>query len=185
LTPCAAGRRISERILDNGVSDDIDGYDAGSNHHSGGATVSDDKQVAKELVETLKDGERGFASAAEKLRDSDHPEWASTLQGLSKQREGFHRDIVAMGHDYGEDVDKGSTVTGAAHRGWIALKDALTGDDPSGVLKAALTGEDHAVSEYEQALKQDLSPGFHEVVSRQYAAVVAARDEVKALQVAS
>lgn len=49
-----------------------------------GANVSDDEQAAKELVETLKDGERGFASAAEKLRDGDRPEWATTLQRLSE-----------------------------------------------------------------------------------------------------
>jgi uncharacterized protein (TIGR02284 family) len=147
--------------------------------------VSDDKQVAKELVETLKDGERGFARAAEKVRDGDHPEWATTLQRLSEQRLGFHREIVALGHDYGEDVDESGTLTASLHRGWISLKDALTGDDPGAVLSAALTGEDHAVSEYEKALEQDLSPGFREVVSRQHAAVVSARDEVKALQAAS
>lgn len=145
--------------------------------------MSDDNHVAKELVETLKDGERGFSSAADKLRDGDHPEWSTTLQRLSEQRAGFHREIVALGHDYGEDVDESGTVAGTVHRGWISLKDALTGDDPSGVLKAALTGEDHAVNEYENALQQDLSAGFREVVSRQHAAVVAARDEVKALQV--
>jgi uncharacterized protein (TIGR02284 family) len=147
--------------------------------------VSDDKQVAKELVETLKDGERGFSTAAEKVRDGDHPEWAPILERLSDQRVGFAREIVALGHDYGEDVDESGTVTARLHRGWISLKDALTGDDPEAVLKAALTGEDHAVSEYEKALQQDLSPGFHEVVSRQHAAVLAARDEVKALQTAS
>jgi len=147
--------------------------------------VSDDNQVAKELVETLKDGERGFAEAAEKLRDGDHPEWATTLQRLSEQRAGFHREIVALGHDYGEDVDESGTLAAKVHRGWISLKDALTGDEPDGVLKAALTGEDHAVSEYEKALQQDISPGFREVVSRQLAAVRVARDEVKALQIAS
>lgn len=143
--------------------------------------MSDDNQVAKELVETLKDGERGFALAAEKLRDGD-PELATKLQSFSKQRADFHREIVALGHDYGEDVDESGTVAATVHRGWISLKDALTGDDPTGVLKAALTGEDHAVSEYEKALQQDLSAGFREVVSRQRAAVVAARDEVGALQ---
>ncbi|MDX6359395.1 MAG: hypothetical protein QOH37_2449 [Nocardioidaceae bacterium] len=147
--------------------------------------MSDDNQVAKELVETLKDGERGFASAAEKLRDGDHPEWATTLQHLSEQRARFHREIVDLGHDYGEDVDESGTLAATMHRGWISLKDALTGDDPSGVLKAALTGEDHAVSEYEKALQQDLSAGFQEVVRRQHAAVLAARDEVKALQSAA
>ena len=146
--------------------------------------MSDDANVAKELVETLKDGERGFASAAEKLRDSDRAEWATTLQRLAEQRAGFRNEIVAMGHEYGDDVDESGSAVAALHRGWISLKDALTGDDASSVLGAAVTGEDHAVSEYEKAEKADLSAGFRAVVARQHAAIVAARDEVKALQIA-
>ena len=147
--------------------------------------MSDDAKAAKELVETLKDGERGFADAAEKLRDGEHAEWATILQRFSEQRAGFWREIVDMGHDYGDDVDESGTVAAAVHRGWIALKDAVTGDDAGAVLKAASTGEDHAVSEYEDALKMDLSAGFREVVVRQQAAVVAARDEVEALKAGS
>ncbi len=146
--------------------------------------MSDDAKAAKELVETLKDGERGFAESADKLRDGEHPEWAETLQRLSAQRAGFAREIVDMGHAYGDDVDESGTVAAAVHRGWISLKDALTGDDAGAVLGAAATGEDHAVSEYEKALELDLSAGFRDVVTRQHAAVVAARDEVKALQAA-
>jgi uncharacterized protein (TIGR02284 family) len=146
--------------------------------------MSDDAKVAKDLVETLKDGERGFAAAAEKLRDSDRAQWATTLDRLSEQRAGFRREIVAMGHDYGDDVDESGSAAAALHRGWISLKDALTGDDAGSVLGAAVTGEDHAVSEYDEALESDLSSGFREVVGRQRVAVVAARDEVKALQIA-
>ena len=148
--------------------------------------MSADEKVAKELVETLKDGRTGFASAAEKLRDSDRPEVAATLERLSEQRAAFARDIVAMGHEYGDDVDKSGTMTAALHRGGLSLKDALTGDDASGVIGAAATGEDHAVSEYEKALQEDdLSAGFRSVVQQQHAAIVAARDEVKALQLTS
>ena len=72
--------------------------------------MSDDAKAAKELVETLKDGERGYAEAAEKLRDGEHPEWATALQRFSEQREGFWREIVDLGHEYGDDVDKSGTV---------------------------------------------------------------------------
>ena len=146
--------------------------------------MSDDAKAAKELVETLKDGERGFGEAADKLRDGEHPEWAETLQRLASQRAGFSQEIVDMGHDYGDDVDESGSIAASVHRGWISLKDALTGDDASGVLKAAATGEDHAVSEYEKALELDLSDGFRDVVTRQHQSVLAARDEVKALQAA-
>lgn len=143
--------------------------------------MSDDEKVAKDLVETLKDGERGFASAADKLQDSDRPEWAATLRRFSEQRAGFCQEIVDLGHAYGEDVDASGSAAAALHRGWISLKDALTGDDAGSVLGAAVTGENHAVSEYESALEADLSPGFRDVVTRQHAAIVAARDEVAAL----
>jgi uncharacterized protein (TIGR02284 family) len=144
--------------------------------------MSADEKVAKDLVETLKDGRDGFASAAEKLRDSDSPDAAVTLERLSEQRAGFARDIVSMGHAYGDDVDESGSFAATVHRGWLSLKDALTGDDASGVLGAAVTGEDHAVSEYEKALADDLSDGFRAVVQQQHAAIVTARDEVKALQ---
>ena len=144
--------------------------------------MSDDAKAAKELVETLKDGEKGYATAADKLRDSDRPEWATTMQRLSQQRAGFWREIVDMGHEYGDDVDESGTGAAAVHRGWLSLKDAVTGDDPDAVLGAAETGEDHAVKEYEDALKMDLSAGFREVVVRQQADVLAAREELKALK---
>lgn len=144
--------------------------------------MSDDAKAAKDLVETLKDGEKGFASASEKLKDGNHPEWASKLQQLSEQRAGFQREIVALGHEYGDDVDESGSAVAALHRGWVSVKDALTGDDAGGVLGAALTGEDHTISEYEKALEQGLSDGFRDVVSRQHKAIVAARAEVKALE---
>lgn len=147
--------------------------------------MSDDEKVAKDLVETLKDGENGFTSAADKLKDGEHPEWAATLHRLAEQRAGFRREIVELGHEYGDDVDESGSAAAALHRGWISLKDALTGDNAGTVLGAAVTGEDHAVSEYEKALEQDLSAGFRAVVARQHAAVVTARDEIKALQTAS
>jgi uncharacterized protein (TIGR02284 family) len=49
------------------------------------------------------------------------------------------------------------------------------------VLKAAASGEDHAVSEYESALEKDLSADLRTVVERQLSEVRQARDSVKAL----
>jgi uncharacterized protein (TIGR02284 family) len=144
--------------------------------------MSTDARVAKDLVETLKDGRDGFTAAAERLRGSDQPELAATMQRLAEQRAQFAGEIVAMGHDYGDDVDESGSAAGALHRGWLKVKDAVTGDDAGSVLGAAVTGEDHAVSEYEKALGEDLSDGFRSVLQRQHASVVAARDEVSQLQ---
>jgi uncharacterized protein (TIGR02284 family) len=64
----------------------------------------------------------------------------------------------------------------------MAVKDALSGSDPDGVLDAAEQGEDHTVSEYSEALEDDVSPMLEEVLRRQMAAVQAAHDQVKALR---
>jgi len=149
------------------------------------STMSDDKSAAKDLVTTLKDGQNGYTEAADKLTQSNRPEWAQTMTRFAQQRGQFAQEIVDMGHAYGDDVDESGSVVAAAHRGWLSLKDAVTGDDPSGVLDAAVQGEDHSVQAYEEALKKDLSADFRTVVQRQHAEVAAARDEVKGLQTAS
>ena len=107
------------------------------------------------------------------------------MRRLRQQPVRFTAEIVAMGHSYGDDVDESGSALAAPHRGWLTLKNALTGDEPSDVLDAAVQGEDHTVSEYEKALKEDLSDGFRTVVQRQHGEIVAARDEVKALQAVS
>lgn len=147
--------------------------------------MSDDKNAAKSIVNVLRDGQKGYAEAAEKLTDSDRPEWVATMNRFAQQRAAFAQEIVDLGHTYGDDVNEDGSVAAAAHRGWLALKDLVTGDSPKGVLDAAVSGEDHSVGVYEDALKDDLSDGFRAVVQRQHAEVVAARDEVKGLQAAS
>lgn len=144
--------------------------------------MTDDARAAKDLVKTLKDGESGYLAAAKLVADSDRSVWAPVLYRFSEQRSAFWREIVALGHEYGDDVDAGGSAAAGLHRGWLSLKDAVTGDDAGGVLSACITGEDHAVSVFEHALEQDLSAGFRGVVTRQHAAVVTARDEVMALR---
>ncbi|MGB7817797.1 MAG: PA2169 family four-helix-bundle protein [Ornithinibacter sp.] len=144
--------------------------------------MSTDEKTAKDLVETLEDGRAGYAAAAEKLRDSDQPQLAETMQHFSDQRGDFARQIVELGHAYGDDVDDGGSLSAKLHRGWLKMKDAVTGDDAGAVLAAAASGEDHAVSEFEKALdEEDLSPGFRSLVQQQHQSIVAARDQVKAL----
>ena len=78
-------------------------------------------------------------------------------------------------------LSKCSTIPGAIHRGWITVKDALTGDDADAVINAAETGEDHAVEQYREALDADISAEFRPVVARQLSSVEAAHDYVRSL----
>lgn len=144
--------------------------------------MSVDKKVTEDLVETLKDGQTGFADAAQRLESTDRAEWATTLRRLSGQRGEFVVELERLAATYGDDVDESGSIAAKAHRGWMAVKDKLSGSDADGVLGAAVSGEDHTVSEYDEALGKDLSIDLRTVVERQAGAVKAAREEIKALQ---
>jgi len=143
--------------------------------------MSTDEAVTKDLIETLEDGAEGFAKAAEKLAESDDPTLAETFRRYSDQRASFSSELRELAKDYGDNIEESGSAAGTLHRGWITLKDALTGSSPHAVLEAAETGENHAVKEYEKALDADISPTLHAVVARQGAEVTAAHDKIRSL----
>lgn len=104
------------------------------------------------------------------------------MSEYSAQRRRFSDELRSAAHSIGHEIEEDGSATGALHRGWIAVKDALTGDDAHAVLAAAETGEDHAVSEYEDALAKGLPAQIKDVVAKQAADVKAAHDAVKAMR---
>jgi len=140
--------------------------------------MSIDESVTQDLVQTLENGHEGFQRAAEKLSSSNEPALAAEFTRFAAQRGQFATELQQMAANYGDDIDKRTTLPGAIHRGWMAVKDMLAGSEADGVLEAAAQGEDHAVEEYESAMKADISDGLRTVITRQYAEVKVARDFV-------
>jgi len=144
--------------------------------------MSVDESVTTDLIQTLQDGQEGYTAAAEKLSTGDHAQWSPRLQELALQRATFAAELTTMAAAYGDAITEDGTVAGTLHRGWMALKDALSGSDSSAVLDAAEQGEDHAVGVYRKALDQELSTDLRAVVERQFTEVRAAHDEVRAMR---
>lgn len=103
------------------------------------------------------------------------------FQRLSTQRAAFTQELHALAAQYGDEVEESSSAVAALHRGWMHLRDAVTGSGPESVLKTAERGEEHAVAGYEDALTQDLSPTLNELVQRQLTDIRAARAEAHGL----
>jgi uncharacterized protein (TIGR02284 family) len=143
--------------------------------------MSTDERICTNLIHTLEDGQHGFETAAERLADSDRPEIASEFAKFGAERREMAQELQAIAASYGDEVDRRGTVAGALHRGWIGLKDALTGDDADAVIASAERGEDHALEQYREAVEADLSPEFRAVVERQMASVQRAHDYVRSL----
>jgi uncharacterized protein (TIGR02284 family) len=137
-------------------------------------------KVIEDLIETLEDGRKGFEKAAERLEKDGRADIADRMRAFSQERARFSQELRDLAAREGVEIQEDGSMAGALHRGWITLADALTGDDPSAVLSAAESGEDHAVAEFEKALtSSELDAAVSSVVARQAAEVKAAHDEVR------
>ena len=139
------------------------------------ATIND-------IIQTLEDGEKGFASAAEKAQKDGRQDLALEFRQYSEQRAMFSNELRKHAAERNLDVDSGPSVAGTMHRGWMALKDALGGDDVNGVLDAAEQGEDHAVAEYEKAMSDDIDKELRTLLGQQFSEIKATHDRVRNLR---
>ena len=133
------------------------------------------------LIETLKDGQRGFKEAADAVKD---PQLKTLFNEYSLQRSRFAGELQSEAVRLGESKpEDSSSVTGAMHRAWIDLKSAVTSGDDHAILAECERGEDSAVKEYRDAMgKEELSSPIRQIVSRQYTEVQNAHDRVKQLR---
>ncbi|AKT42128.1 PA2169 family four-helix-bundle protein [Chondromyces crocatus] len=135
--------------------------------------------ILNDLVETLKDGEKGFSVAAEDTKDATLKTLFSTY---SQERAACARELQSLVTSLGGAPEQGGSVAGAAHRGWINLKAAVTGRDDAAILSECERGEDYAKSDYKKALDKTLPQEIRMVVERQYSAILKSHDRVKALR---
>ncbi len=139
--------------------------------------------ILEDLNETLEDGREGFSQAADKLEEGGHGQIATKMREFAAQREKLSRELAGIASANGMNFETGNgTTAGALHRGWMSMKDALTGNDPHAILAAAERGEDHAVAQYREALNEDLPAPIRTVVDQQATAVKTAHDQVRDLR---
>lgn len=135
--------------------------------------------VLEDLIETCKDGQKGYQDAASHVKRSDLKTYFNE-QSLERSR--FAGELEAELIRLGKPDKK---VTGSAsatlHRAWIDTKVALGAGDHS-ILESVEAGEDNARKSYEKAVTGDLPENIAQIVRRQAASVQRAHDKVKSLR---
>lgn len=135
--------------------------------------------VLNDLLETSRDGEQGFRTSAEQAQTSEIQSFLARRAGdCAKAAAELEQAVRAHG---GTPAD-GGTMTGAMHRGWVAIKTAMMANDDKAVLEECERGEDAAVASYRKALQHALPPGVRSLVERQAAGAQRNHDEVRALR---
>jgi uncharacterized protein (TIGR02284 family) len=144
--------------------------------------MSTDSQVVdvlNDLIENSKDGAYGFTKCAERV---ESPQLRETLLQRSADCAAAISELQTLVVQYGGKPAEHGTVLGALHRGWVSVKDAISGDSDHAVLEECERGEDAALARYRKALKNDLPPDVRSVLERQMAGAQRNHDQVKAMR---
>ena len=145
--------------------------------------MPDQKEIIStinDLIETLKDGQKGFKEAADAVKD---PRLKSLFTEYSQQRSRFASELQTQARSVGEaEPETGGTTAGAMHRGWINLKSAITSGDDAAILAECERGEDAAVEAFEKAMRNELPLPVRDIVSRQFSEIKSAHDRIKNLR---
>jgi uncharacterized protein (TIGR02284 family) len=135
--------------------------------------------VLEDLIETCKDGQKGYQDAAAHVKRSDLKTYFNE-QSLERARfsEELRQELTRLGEP---DKKPSGSASGAVRRAWIDTKVALGGGDKS-ILNSLESGEDSAKASYEKALTKPLPAPIQEIVRRQGASVHKAHDQVRMLR---
>lgn len=136
--------------------------------------------ILNDLIETCKDGEEGFRTAAEHVKN---PSLKSLFSEFSSQRSKFASELQVEVTRLGGEAQKSGSISGAAHRGWLDIKSAITHGSDSAIIAEAERGEDNAKKHYREAVSKGLPGEVHAMVERQARTVQETHDKVRALEV--
>jgi uncharacterized protein (TIGR02284 family) len=140
---------------------------------------NDVARVLNELLETVRDGENGFRSAANGVDDA---ELKRLFLSLSTQRGEFAAELESEILRLGKEPAEHGHLAGAMHRGWMDIKAAVTGKDEGAIVSEAERGEDFAVKSFREALQKGLPGAIQMVVERQFTQIQDAHDHIRTLE---
>jgi uncharacterized protein (TIGR02284 family) len=135
--------------------------------------------ILNRLIETSKDGEYGFRTAAEHLHSMETKRLFTTRAEECRRAAG---ELQALVMELGGSAEEGGTATGAIHRGWVAVKSKLAGYTDLAILEEAERGEDVAMARYRSALDENLPLSARTLVQRQFEGVQRNHGLVRALR---
>ncbi len=108
-----------------------------------------------ELLHANYDAEYGYGQAAENVDDEALQE---LFREYKQQRNNFGHEIKQCLAIIDAKPDKGTTLTGDAHRSWMNLKAAISSNEEKAILGECIRGEKEALAQYEKVLEHQTLP---------------------------
>ncbi|MDN3617876.1 PA2169 family four-helix-bundle protein [Polaribacter undariae] len=103
------------------------------------------------LLEKTYDAEKGFTKAAENVTETPLKNY---FKRKSQERLTFGHELKQELAAYGQDINKGGSITGQAHRTWMDIKSAFATNNEGAMLEEAIRGEKASVEEYQNIINE-------------------------------
>jgi len=133
------------------------------------------------LIETCKDDQEGFLTAATNVKNE---ELKLLFSEIAMQRLQFAEELQRLAQGCDEKIETGGTLVGAFHRAWMQLKAAINGGDEHATLTACESSEASTLSRYRDALdRQDLPADIQKVIRQQLVSIRPVQKCVRELRV--
>lgn len=120
------------------------------------------------LIQTCKDGELGYSTAAADVRNT---ELETVFTEYAKQRGDFARHLQAEVERLGGKPEDSGSAAGTLLRGWMNLKSALSSGSAAAIIGSCETGEETAGASFAWVVNLDISGLTRLLVEKQCHAV--------------
>jgi uncharacterized protein (TIGR02284 family) len=127
------------------------------------------------LIETCRDGELGFLTAAAHVQS---PALKELFQQMSAQRARIAADLTPHAQRLGGDAAADGTSAATLHRHWIDIKSALRRHDDHAILVEVERGDAVTLRAFQDALEGMLPPDSRDVVERVFAELTQAHARI-------
>ncbi|MGK6318595.1 ferritin-like domain-containing protein [Sphingomonas sp. DT-204] len=139
-----------------------------------------DISVLNGLTATALASMKGYEDAVE---DVESTRLASLFADFARDRGRVVASLQAEVGALGGEPEESGSFLGAAHRGFIDLKQALTGKNDKAIIDEVERGEDHIKAKFEDALNDtELQPATLTVIREAFTSVKASHDQARALK---
>lgn len=108
-----------------------------------------------DLLEKTYDAEKGYKKAAENV---DHSGLKHFFSRKAQERYNFGHELKDEITAFGQDIEKGGSLAGTAHRAWMDVKALVSNDNAESMLEEAIRGEKSALEAYNDVLSETSLP---------------------------
>ena len=119
------------------------------------SSVDKTVEALNSLIEFCRDGEFGYKTAAEDIKNSY---WKPNFLNYSRQRAQFASELEYQVAALNRKPEYHGSLAGDAHRTWMDIKAAVEAGDEKGILAECKRGEEAALTKYQEILAEGILP---------------------------